>query len=668
MFDQMSDPDYFYHVAISKQIVANGFPETVPQVKDIGWDVLFTDKEYLYHVITSLFYSLFGEAGVRATSLVFFAIGSSVLFFQSVKNLGWRLFWVPFTIIALDPYFLRRMIMVRPQTLAVMLFIFIAVGFVTKRKYVVLISSLLFALSYHGLQVPGLLIAASLFTSFVVSPGHIKYAGYCALGLIAGCLLNPYFPGNLAFLSQITNIVRDTTGTASLPYGGEIYPWVTSEYLNYSFVVGAILALAFLAMGTISDSQREEDKEDHALLMFLTVSFCLFLAVSMLTPRGREYLVPTGALLMIQVLRHSPITGTALVSLMAVVQFFAIQTRYNILFAPESKEGLSEMFSALDKIPNDDKSHMLNCNWSHAPFVIYRKPNVTFSDIMDPSFLYLANRSLHDARMDMVQGKFPDLRFIVGDVFKAKYMLCENFKVNSAFDMDPHFERLYPEIPISKSTAPVALFKLKEPLLLPNFEREFLYSLPTARDQWLPLTAEIKGAKDTLATSYLNFLLQLPKDTLVAKTKDEKERVANCIFLKPKDLTAHIGSEYIGIGGGPNTRLWVNDEALYENNGEPERLKTIDVLIPLGKALKASDNVVAMVCPGVVQSYFGITMSFWTAPQMQNICSTRDLKIETTETPTEWKFKGFQEKNCLAPIASRAQLATIQEPPTKRGH
>ncbi|MCC6137568.1 MAG: hypothetical protein IT287_02980 [Bdellovibrionaceae bacterium] len=667
MLDQMSDPDYFYHVALSKQIMTSGFPETVPQVKDIGWDVLFTDKEYLYHVITTLFYSLFGEAGIRATSLIFLAISTCVIFFQSVKNLGWRLFWVPFTIIALDPYFLRRMIMVRPQTLAVMLFVFLLVGFVTKRKYVVLFSSLLFALSYHGLQVPGLLIAASLFTSFVVSPGHIKYAAFCAMGLIAGCLLNPYFPGNLTFLSQITNIVRDTTGAATLQYGGEIYPWVTSEYLNYSFISGAVLALAFSAMGTVGDSQRESDKDDHSLLMFLTVSFCLFLAVSMLTPRGREYLIPTGALLIIQVLRHSPVTGTALVTLMAVVQFFSIQSRFNILFAPGSKEGLAEMFAALDKIPDDDKSHMLNCNWSHAPFIIYKKPNVTFVDIMDPSFLYLANRSLHDARTDMMNGKFPDSRFIMNDVFKAKYMLCENFKVNSAFDMDPHFERLYPETPISKSTSPIALFKLKESSMLPNFQREFLYSLPTSRDQWLPLTAEIKGAKETLPTSYLNFLLQLPKDTLVAKTKDEKERVANCLFLKPKDLAAHIGSEYIGIGGGPNVRLWVNDEALFENNGEPERLKMTDVLVPLPKPLKASDKVVAMVCPGVVQSYFGITMSFWTAPQMQTVCEPRDLKIETTEAPTEWKFKGSQEKNCMAPIASRSRIsAAIAEPIKKK--
>ena len=70
MFDQMSDPDYYYHVAISRHILENGVPHTLPQVKGIGWDVLFSDKEFLYHQFTTLFYALFGEFGLRLLPFV----------------------------------------------------------------------------------------------------------------------------------------------------------------------------------------------------------------------------------------------------------------------------------------------------------------------------------------------------------------------------------------------------------------------------------------------------------------------------------------------------------------------------------------------------------------------------------------------------------------------
>lgn len=664
MLDQMSDPDYFYHVALSKQIMTSGFPETVPQAKDIGWSVQFIDKEYLYHVITTFFYTYFGESGIRATSLIFFAISSCVLLFHSLKALGARLFLFPLLLIALDPYFIRRMIMVRPQTLAVMLFIFIVLGFVSNKKYMILIASFLFALSYHGLQIPVILIAASLFTAFVAQPKFLKLGGFCALGLIAGCLIHPYFPGNLSFLTQITNIVRDTTATASLPYGGEIYPWKTSEYLHYSLILGIVFALAMSTIGHLSESQREEDKKDFSLVMFLTVAFSLYLCVSFLTPRGREYLIPTAVFLAVQVLRHTPITGTVLVTIMSCSQLFILRDRFDFV-APKEAPGRDQLFMALDKIPEDEKAHVLNCNWSNSPYIMYKRPNLTFVDLLDPSFLLLSNKSLHEARYDMLSGKMPDLRFIVNDVFKAKYVLCDNYTNNLSFDNDPHFERIYPAVNIAKSKDVYSIFKIKEPTLLPQFQREFEYSLPDARDIWTPIAAEFKSTKQTLPTSHVNFLSSLSKDVLTVKSENNKERIANCLFVRPKDVSAHVGAQFIGLGGGPNIRLWVNDVPLYENDGEPERQKSIGLLVPLEKPLKATDKVEAMICPGVVQSYFGFTMSFWSGEQLSQICQERVPSANDTEAAPAWKYKGVNEKNCLAPFVTALPKMASAEPAKK---
>lgn len=154
MLNQISDPDYYYHVALSKEIVAHGFPETLPQAQGIGWDVLFTDKEFLFHVITSQMYNFFGEMGIRVAPVIISAITFLTLALRSWREVGFRLFWIPLIVIAADPYFLRRAIMVRPHVLAILFFTFLLIGFIRRRKYLTLISAALFALSYHGLQVP----------------------------------------------------------------------------------------------------------------------------------------------------------------------------------------------------------------------------------------------------------------------------------------------------------------------------------------------------------------------------------------------------------------------------------------------------------------------------------------------------------------------------------
>ncbi len=655
----MSDPDYYYHVSLSRQIVESGIPETVPQVQGIGWDILFTDKEFLYHVFTSFFYSWFGEAGVRALSIIFLGITTVTLAFQSLKNLGLRLFLLPLALIAFDPHFLRRMIMVRPQTLAVLLFVFILIGFIHQRKYILLMASALFALSYHGMQVPALLIAAAVFTSFVAQPHQMKYAAYCALGLIAGSLINPYFPGNITVLAQITNIVKQTIeATSTVSYGAEIYPWKASELLQYSLIGFTVVILAFTCLGSLSDSSRESEREDHSRMLFLAVSSCLFFAVAMITPRGREYLIPCLVFLAIQVLRQKPLAGTVLITMMSVAQVFAIQPRYSMLVANEKNvEARSNMMKALEKIPADEKAHVLNCNWSHSPYIMYVRPQLTFVDILDPSYLILANPSLHEARDDMARGKIADLRFVVGDVFKAQYIFCDVPSLNARLDRDPHFARVHPDKPVAKSLSPFAIFKLKTTQPLSNFEREFMYSLPTDREKWTAITADVPGPKGPIASTHLNFRAKLSKEQLSENSTDSEERIANCVFVIPQDLTGHVGADHIGLGGGPNIRVWFNEEPLYENDGEPQRVNALDILLPLPRPLRATDTLKAMVCPGVVQTYFGWSLSFWTTAQMQETCADQTVPRagETEPIATEWLYKGDQLRNCLGPIASAAK-------------
>src|SRR4051794_35267116 len=80
-----SDPDRYYHIAVSREISERGVIHTLPQVEGLRWNEYFPDKEFLYHAVTGSAYRLGGESLMLKSTialsllvpLLLFMIGSA---------------------------------------------------------------------------------------------------------------------------------------------------------------------------------------------------------------------------------------------------------------------------------------------------------------------------------------------------------------------------------------------------------------------------------------------------------------------------------------------------------------------------------------------------------------------------------------------------------------
>jgi hypothetical protein len=674
MLNQTVDPDYYYHVAISKQILEQGIPHSVPQATGIGWNILFSDKEFLFHQFSALFYYFLGEKGIQILPFVISAATALVMAWRSLKRLPLQYALLPFLIIAADPYFIRRMMMVRPQVLAIFFFTLLLYGLLSRRKFLVLIATILFTLSYHALQIPVLVLIAGLLTLNSKDVERRNCLAALGLGLVSGVLINPYFPGNLTIIPQIFDIVLGAQNKADLRYGAEIYPWQSNILLNYSLITFAILSFSLYCLGALKARQQESaEYRDQKMLVLLAF---IFFAVSCMTPRGREYLIPCVFFLSIfaieqrheltRVFKSSKVPLAIITFVICVLaQFFLIHKEYSILTS--GTDASKEMFALLDKIPADEKAHVFNCNWSHTPYIMYKRPQLTFVDIMDPSFLLREAKPLHQAREDFMKMKFTDPYFVTRHIFKAKYFVCDAAATNELFDKDPRFIRLYPENPVKMSQTTMALFMLPEQDHYRHFVTHYLYQVgqkeSSANSNWRSIQAALPVSPDKNVPlqpiDYFDFKLILGKNELVQTVfsgSNGNEATLSCVTVQPdpSEMQKYQGAEYFGVGGGPNLRVWLNETPLFESRGEPEYATNIHTLIPLPHALTTKDHLKVMVCPGVTAKFYGVSLSFFTSNEINKLCEEKGSPDTLSQrSQLKWTYKGDSAKTCLANLAAK---------------
>lgn len=664
--DQQRDPDYFYHMALSREMSTSGFVDSIPQIKGIGWDILFTDKEFLFHVLTSIAYKIGREPAIEYLMLLLFITLVSSLVYYARKKVSWA--WAPVCLLPLiaDPHFLSRMTLVRPHVLAVLIFTWIMILIQERKPKLLLAAGAIFSLSYHGLQMPGLLIFCALLAQWLCQQNRSKELWYLTAGLFVGVIINPYFPGNLVMFEIVTRIFFDAQQSqTSLPFGVELYTWNSLSILKVS-----VISLTILISGLYFwSSQKKEDRSFALLFPLLTTG--ILLALCSVSPRGREYLVPSLVILLVALRTTTPkdffswrksffpvvLTGAFL------VQSFLLRHDYSILPKKEHKE-IQAIQSALMAIPSKG-GHVLNCNWSQSPYIYYFRPDLSFIDILDPSFLYRAEPNLHKLRERFYEGKEVDPYPIVKYGFQAQYTLCDIPELNAKLDADPRFERIFPKNPNTTQSAGVRerVFRLKDDATY--FVRNYEYQIQDIKslkqmqgltkpptDSWQSFSLADKTRKPAIQ-DYFNFTTLLPLD-LSIQDQQLRSNSLQCVWVRPQisDVQKSQSAQFLGIGGALNIRVWLNGQNLFQSRGEEFRGRMIDLLIPIG-SLKSQDRLEALICPSPQAPFFGIALSFWQKPQINKICEEKlsDLRFDVS-VPLQWKYWGATSRTCLAPIAN----------------
>jgi hypothetical protein len=431
-----SDPDRYYHLALSRLIAEHGWIlRTLPQVEDLGWGHYFPDKEFLFHVLTGGAWSLGGSTAVLAlVPLLGFVLILSVHeeLQRVLRPLPAALIAIVGTLATCGLVF--RISLLRPHLLAMLAFCLLVLAILRERPRLAGLAAFAFALGYHAYYL--MLIVAGLAWLLRRQPGMAPRTWLWVLaGLCLGIVLNPYFPSNL--LMSVLHLGLALRGE-SAPYatpGLELFdPTVLQLLSAYGFVPATLLFVAILAA-----IRRPEASAERTRLLFLWLLCAGFTVLATRTFRAMEYGAPCGLLLMGYALRVLPVRHGLAILLggLLLCQGWLDWRFYREYWQSPAQSALPAITEKLGQIPLGSNAKVFNCDWEVGSYILLKRPDLRFVDLLEPGFLWEASKDKFLARQGLIAGAFPHPRTILRGAFDADYVICTRGPLTQQMDAQP---------------------------------------------------------------------------------------------------------------------------------------------------------------------------------------------------------------------------------------
>lgn len=456
-----NDPDRYYHLAVSDLMVAQGgWLRTLPQVEDLGWGRYFPDKEFLFHVLTAMA-DLLG--GAEAVLLLVPLIGTCivmVLYVQLSRIVRpWQAAVIVTSAVLLSGHFLFRISMLRPHILAILFFCLLVAAVLRRKPGLAALAAGGFALGYHAYYIVLLVagLAAVLYREPLPIRGQIAVA--ITAGLLAGVLLNPYFPSNLVMSWTHVQIALGIDVPNGLDAGAELVQYDTLEMLQtYGFA-----PLGIFAAGWVAWRRRLWPVVEHREFWFLLLLSLGLTALGMKSRRAMEYAIPCVILLTGYSVRWQDWRGAlpTLVAALLCSQGYYTWQFYKDTWALPQVGYSVWYFNAIAAIPEQPRgAKVFNCDWSGSPYLLYFRPDLRFVDVLDPVLLWKVSRDRYILRQELMKGHFRDPAGVLRAAFRADYVLCDEPPLNRQMDADG---AQFQQIPISGASGEIRLYRLVPP-------------------------------------------------------------------------------------------------------------------------------------------------------------------------------------------------------------
>lgn len=431
------DNDGYYHIRWSRLL-----RESAPRLPEFRWLPLtllnerdYADHHFLYHVLLAPF--TFGDlrTGAKLAAVVLSSAGLASLFALLVTNrLRYRWLWLAPLIAGSEP-FLYRMSMTRAPSLSLAL---LGAGacLILKRKHAWLSVLAFFFVWTYSLFPLILVLALAHAISVYAAERRIQIAPVlaAAAGVLAGLVVNPYYPKNLSLF--VRHVAMKLRTDYVVDVGVEWYPYETWIFLAGSLVSFALFFAALLAF----DSRRLRGNEKT--LFFLAIS-TVFLVAAFKSRRFVEYWPPFAvifaAFTITPRLREvdrsrirqtrdrvvaSVAAATVAVFLVTALVFAVIQARQQVASEedPFAYRGASEWLAA----NTPPGSIVFNTDWDDFPMLFYYNTHNTYVVGLDPTYLYDRDPEMWRLYARVTLGEEPDPAPIIRERFGAEYVFTDN--------------------------------------------------------------------------------------------------------------------------------------------------------------------------------------------------------------------------------------------------
>lgn len=432
----MPDNDGYYHIKLAWLMRTESLKPDFPWLPlSILNEAEFYDHHFLFHVALIPF--TFGNLRLGAKwAAVFF----SAITFLSI----WYLFhrqkvtasWVwALALLGISDAFLYRMSITRAQSLSLAV-LAIGLAWLLEGKYKHLaVLSFLYVWMYDAF--PLILALAGLhFIAVLLMERRLEFRPllWVGIGIIAGLLINPYFPNNLIFTYR--HLLPKLTGATSVSVGNEWYPYDTGQLLNNSLPAFIAFVSGTFALGL---SGRKMD-------LRTTVSFLIALLFGLMLFKARrfvEYFPPFA--LIFAAFAWSPLfsdrqpdsvplkfpaflqANLNLILLAAVVSAGVIKT------IPAAQSSLSnsnpyDLYGGaslwlMQNTPAGER--IFQTDWDDFPRLFFYNTHNTYLAGLDPTYMQLYNSDLYDQWVSITRGEVENPSSLIVENFSARYVLTD---------------------------------------------------------------------------------------------------------------------------------------------------------------------------------------------------------------------------------------------------
>jgi len=434
------DPDGYYHIRWSQLLWENLPHGHLPRFVWLPFTILneqsYVDHHFLFHLLQIPFtWGPDDVAGAKASAVIYGALA----IFSCYCLILWERTRYPsmwlIAMLACSAPFLFRMSLPRAPAVTIVTLV-VAIWLLYTRRYV-WFGVLSFALVWMYSLFPLIGVLAAIWACGVwLEERRLEWkpVAYCGIGIVAGLIINPYFPTNLVLFAE--HVGMKVANEYEVSVGNEWYPY-ESWYVITSCSVAWIAQLC----GWLS---TRFDRREGTAKVFLLFAFSTFLLVlTMKSRRFVEYWPPFAIMYAAFALKSTLdaftwksltsglqrwIAAAAatvfMVGLCGVLYIYVTQTRDTV--RGESDPNMYAGAATWLKENSPPGSTVFNTDWDDFPMLFYHDTHNVYVSGLDPTYLLHRDPELSKLYVDITLGHVADPADDIRERFGANYAFTDS--------------------------------------------------------------------------------------------------------------------------------------------------------------------------------------------------------------------------------------------------
>lgn len=495
------DPDSFYHAKMAVLIRDQGIVKDFPWLQFTVLKDYYIDHHFLYHVSLIPFVIFLDPlVGIKLATALFGALFILIFYWFLQKfKIKYAFFYSLFLLIS-GP-FIFRINLAKASSLS-LIFLFFGFYFIARRKlWPLFFLSFFYVWSYGGwplmLVLTSFYILAEIISDFVKkfkkenseikNPGaaikifvrtlfsreNVKLFFTCFGGLLAGLVINPYFPKNLTFYWHQIIKIAVINYQNKIGVGAEWYPYGFGDLISNASLVFVLLivSLAVFFVNFIkkfTDDKKIMPPENKKVPMILATIFCavFFLLITLRARRNVEYFIPFAVLMGAFALdqpfsffgkywltfknwwqKRKVLASLLCLYFILMIPFTAVR---NILSVKQQflNGGSTQKYRGVAEwLKNNTREGAIifHNDWDDFPALFYYNTHNYYIAGLDPTFMYDYDKNLHKQWVDITTGKQDNISEIVKNNFRSEYVFVDkdHIALENNLKRDGHFKMVY---------------------------------------------------------------------------------------------------------------------------------------------------------------------------------------------------------------------------------